>query len=98
MNLKKSLAGASLAIALLGGGVTVANAYTTQYPVEGGTWQYGHDPGTTASSKYVVNRCRGSTVRTMFGEMKSVNTAAGQWSVAQKTANAYKNSYFYRVC
>lgn len=97
VNIKKTLAGASMAIAVLGGGAA-ANA-ATQYPAEGGTWTYGLDTWTpTASSKYLVNRCHGSTVKTSYGEVRSVNTASGKWSVAQKTANYWGNSYYYRVC
>ncbi|RKQ35124.1 lactococcin 972 family bacteriocin [Kocuria tytonis] len=98
MRIKRNLITAGVAVSLLFGGSSAAFA-ATQYPAEGGTWQYGLDTWTpTASSSYQVGRCHGSTAKTSYGEVRSVNTAANSWSRASKAANYWGNSYYYRVC
>lgn len=77
----------------------------TQYPSEGGTWQYGFQ-NVMLRSYYTVGRCHGSTVyRKIDGRIvnisRSVNTAPNQRSVAEVwTVNSpgLDGQYFYRTC
>lgn len=91
-------------------GVALANVGTadawlalgrhTRYPAEGGTWQYGFWDA-KVRSYYNVNRCHGSSVSYNGSLVRSVNTAAGQWSIADKWAYNYWNAtdaYYYRTC
>lgn len=97
MKFRKSLYGATLIGALLVSGVSTAQA-ATQYPAEGGTWNYGLSAWTpTAFSNYIVNRTHGSSVKTSYGEVRSIDVIAGKWSTASKVANPWGNSYYYRV-
>lgn len=78
----------------------LANGRHTQYPNEGGTWEYGFW-NAKVRSYYTVNRCHGSTVRMDDRESRSVNTASGQQSIAELWGVNYPgatDSYFYRVC
>ncbi|WP_448070747.1 lactococcin 972 family bacteriocin [Georgenia yuyongxinii] len=72
----------------------------TQYPAEGGTWEYGFW-NVKVRSNYTVERCHGTTVRMDNREHRSANTAAGYpsraelWAVNNPSAD---DRYFYRVC
>lgn len=54
----------------------------TQYPAEGGTWEYGFWDA-KVRSYYTVNRCHGSTVVLNGNTVRSVDTAAGEKSIAE---------------
>lgn len=71
-----------------------------QYPAEGGIWEYGFWY-TTVRSYYTVNRCHGSTVVYNGTSVRSINTASGAKSIAEKSAiNLPQNDdrYYYRTC
>ena len=73
-----------IAVALLVGTAGAAAA-TTQYPTEGGTWEYGNGV-TSAWSYYTVDYCHGSSItRNGTTVSRSADTRAGQPS------NAYTN-------
>lgn len=57
----------------------------TQYPAEGGTWEYGFWDA-KVRSYYTVDRCHGSTVVLNGNTVRSVDTAAGEKSIAEKWA------------
>lgn len=98
--MRKKARAALLAAALVMGSAGAAFA-TTQYPAEGGTWEYGNGV-TSAWSYYTVDRCHGSSITRTDGTLvvRSIDTAAG------KTSNAYTNHapwttgyrFYYRVC
>ena len=95
--IKKTIVGLAAVVGLIFTPV-VANA-ATQYPVEGGTWNYGLAAGVHAYSDYLVNRCHGSTVITDWGTSATINTRAGYWSNASHRASIFTNNkYYYRVC
>jgi hypothetical protein len=99
------------AATVLAGGLTLAGSSeagawlhrgsTTQYPSTGGTWQYGWWDA-TVRSYYYVGRCHGSSVSLNGDLVRSVNTAANHWSIAEK-GGAFDwwgadDRYYYRVC
>ena len=97
MSLKKTLAAVGLVLALTGSGAAAYGA--TQYPNEGGTWNYGLAAGVHAYSDYYVGKCHGSTVINDWGTSKSIDTAKNKWSQASLRATAFtSNKYYYRVC
>lgn len=72
----------------------------TQYPAEGGTWEYGFWDA-KVRSYYTVDRCHGSTVVLNGNTVRSVDTAAGEKSIAEKWAvqwPSHDDRYYYRVC
>ncbi|MCS1382011.1 lactococcin 972 family bacteriocin [Lysinibacillus sphaericus] len=72
----------------------------TQYPHEGGTWEYGFWD-VKVRSYYTVDRCHGSTVELNGNRSRSADTAAGQKSIAELWAVQYPthvDRYYYRVC
>lgn len=72
----------------------------TQYPNEGGTWQYGFW-NAKVRSYYTVDRCHGSTVELNGNQTRSVDTVAGKTSIAELWAVQYPthvDRYYYRVC
>ena len=72
----------------------------TQYPAEGGTWEYGFWDA-KVRSYYTVDRCHGSTVVLNGNTVRSVDTAAGEKSIAEKWAvqwSSHDDRYYYRVC
>lgn len=72
----------------------------TQYPAEGGTWEYGFWDA-KVRSYYTVDRCHGSTVVLNGNTVRSVDTAAGETSIAEKWAlqwPSHDDRYYYRVC
>jgi lactococcin 972 family bacteriocin len=97
MSMTKTLA----TIALIGGlSATATAAYAnTQYPIEGGTWNYGLAAGVHAYSDYLVDKCHGTTVINDWGTNRSINTAANQWANSALGATIWThNKYYYRVC
>ena len=73
---------------------------STQYPAEGGTWEYGFWDA-KVRSYYTVDRCHGSTVVLNGNTVRSVDTAAGEKSIAEKWAvqwPSHDDRYYYRVC
>lgn len=71
-----------------------------QYPNEGGTWEYGFWSA-KVRSYYTVDRCHGSTVVLNGNIVRSVDTAPGKKSIAEKWAVQYPthdDRYYYRVC
>ena len=72
----------------------------TQYPAEGGTLEYGFWDA-KVRSYYTVDRCHGSTVVLKGNTVRSVDTAAGEKSIAEKWAvqwPSHDDRYYYRVC
>lgn len=72
----------------------------TQHPAEGGTWQYGFWDA-KVRSYYTVSRCHGSTVELNGNQVRSVDTAPGYTSIAEKWAlqwPSHDDRYYYRVC
>ena len=72
----------------------------TQYPAEGGPWEYGFWDA-KVRSYYTVDRCHGSTVVLNGNTVRSVDTAAGEKSIAEKWAvqwPSHDDRYYYRVC
>ena len=95
--IKKTIVGLAAVIGLIFT-PAVASA-VTQYPAQGGTWNYGLAGGVRAYSDYLVNRCHGSTVKTDWGNYYTIDTASGYWSNAWHKATPFTNNkYFYRVC
>lgn len=73
---------------------------TTQYPSDGGTWQYGFWDA-KVRSYYTVDRCHGSSLYYNGQLVRSVNTVANQTSRAEKWAyqtSGASDSYYYRTC
>lgn len=71
-----------------------------QYPSAGGTWEYGFW-NVKVRSYYTVSRCHGSTVELNGSQVRSVNTASGKKSIAEKSAVNYwgnDDAYYYRTC
>ena len=69
----------------------------TQYPAEGGTWEYGFWDA-KVRSYYTVDRCHGSTVVLNGNTVRSVDTAAGEKSIAEKWAvqwPSHDDRYYY---
>lgn len=98
------------AMTVLAGSLTVAGAApaqaylhlgsSTQYPSSGGTWQYGFWDA-KVRSYYTVNRCHGSSVRYNGDLARSVDTASGVKSIAEKWAYnspGAVDEYYYRTC
>lgn len=78
----------------------LSNGRKVQRPREGGTWEYGFWDA-KARSYYTVNRCHGSSLSVNGQVVRSVNTAAGHRSIAEKwTVNTPwgNDRYYYRVC
>ncbi|MBE6484503.1 MAG: hypothetical protein E7Z96_07020 [Actinomycetaceae bacterium] len=72
----------------------------TQYPAEGGTWEYGFWDA-KVRSYYTVGRCHGSTVRMDNRKNESIRTRANKKSIAQLAAVQYpgaKDRYNYWLC
>ncbi|MDQ4503850.1 lactococcin 972 family bacteriocin [Sinomonas sp. ASV322] len=96
MKAKKVMAGLALTGLLTTTGAAAANAWT-QYPNEGGTWNYGYNGG--IYSDYLVDRCHGSTVVNDWGTQRTAETWPGRWSNAWHTATIWTNNrWYYWVC
>lgn len=104
--LKASLTSAVLVASAVGAAVPAANAWLApgpiyRYPADGGTWKYGFWDAKVRSYYYHGSRCHGSTVEYNGNRVRSIDTAGGQWSSADKWAyNAWYNddAYWYRTC
>lgn len=96
MNIKRTIAALALTGAL--SGVAGAAVADTQYPADGGQWNYGFT-GVDIYSDYLAYRCHGSSVMNDWGYNSSINVASGYWSNARLGATPWThNSYYYRVC
>lgn len=72
----------------------------TQYPHEGGTWEYGFWD-VKVRSYYTVDRCHGSTVNLNGNISRSAETRAGKKSIAELWAvqlPTHNDRYYYWVC
>ncbi|MFJ7839701.1 lactococcin 972 family bacteriocin [Lysinibacillus sphaericus] len=72
----------------------------TQYPNEGGTWEYGFWD-VKVRSYYTVDRCHGSTVNLNGNISRSAETRAGKKSIAELWAvqlPTHNDRYYYWVC
>lgn len=97
MRTKKIIVTAALNVALGLGGAAAANA-ATQYPNEGGTWNYGLAVSRVYSD-YLVNRCHGTTVGNDWGDNRSIDVAADRWANSAIGGTPWTNNkYYYRVC
>ncbi|MEU2614564.1 lactococcin 972 family bacteriocin [Micromonospora sp. NPDC007271] len=107
---KAALAGVALSAALMGAVAGPAAAWVsvgakTQYPSEGGTWEYGFWD-VKLRSYYTVNKCHGSTVVKYIdgketNRSRSIDTVSGKKSIAEiSTVNSagLEASYYYRTC
>lgn len=105
MKLARVAAVTVLAGGLTFAGVAPAQAYlhpgsVTQYPAEGGTWQYGFW-NANVRSYYTVNRNHGSSVIYNGSLVRSVCTASGATSSATHYAintPGATDEYYYRTC
>ena len=91
-----------LASAALVFGVAGSASATTEYPPEGGTWEYGViEPASTVfvySHYYHPTTLHRSSVRTTSGTLyRSPDKAGGQWANVDKETGYYNNkAYYYR--
>ena len=98
MNFRKVMAGIALTGALFAIGAGSASA-ATQYPVQGGTWNYGYNGSGVYSDYFNGSICHGSSVYTDWGASVSIDTIAGKWANAWHTGNIWtNNSFYYRTC
>ncbi|WP_372461208.1 lactococcin 972 family bacteriocin [Arthrobacter alkaliphilus] len=96
MKAKRVMASLALTGVLATTGAVAANAWT-QYPAEGGTWNYGYNTG--IYSDYLVGRCHRSSVQNDWGYNSSINVAPNQWSNAWHTGTIWTNNrWYYGVC
>lgn len=89
-----TLSGAAPAMAWLHAGSE------TRYPASGGTWQYGFW-NAKVRSYYTVSGNHGSSVIYNGDLARSVCTASGQTSVAEKwgvNTSGATDEYYYRTC
>lgn len=78
----------------------LAQGSHTQYPAEGGTWEYGFW-NVKVRSYYTVNRSHGSTVKMGDRTSRSIDTASGRQSIAELWGADYpfaNDKYYYRIC
>lgn len=78
----------------------LARGPITQYPHEDGTWEYGFW-NAKVRSYYTVDRCHGSTVELNGNQSRSIDTRAGERSIAELWAVQHPrhvDQYYYRVC
>jgi lactococcin 972 family bacteriocin len=95
------IAAAVMGVALWAGGASTASA-TTEYPPEGGVWQYGViEPASTVfvySQYYHGSKLHRSSVSpTSGGIYRSANAAAGQWSYVDRQTSYSGNRAWYAV-
>lgn len=95
-----AMAGTTTKTAVEGEAKWLAQGPLTQYPREGGTWTYGFWK-LKVRSYYTVDRDHGSTVILNGKKSRSVDTAAGRKSIAEKWAVQTPKAddrYYYRIC
>ena len=100
--MRRFLSGSVLTAAMVLGGATAAFA-TTEYPAEGGRWDYGYIAvsQTMNSDYYHDSRCHGSSVKHGVDRWdRSVDTAGGYTAHAGLGwVGVWDNrEYYYRVC
>jgi lactococcin 972 family bacteriocin len=76
MTAKRILAGLALTGALCS--VTGTAVAATQYPVQGGTWNYGLNGAGAYSDYYHGSVCHGSSVYTDWDNDRSIDVAGGR--------------------
>ncbi|PWF25859.1 hypothetical protein DD236_09640 [Ancrocorticia populi] len=86
----------AVVLSLGAGGSALA---AVQYPAEGGTWEYGKKGVGIAFSYYTVDKSHGSSItRNGNVQAKSIKTAAGKKSIAEKQGAAWTGyRYHYRL-
>jgi len=70
-----------------------------RYPAEGGTWEYGFWD-VYVRSYYTVNKKHGSSVELNGNLVRSIDTASGKTSIAEKWAlnlPGNNDKYYYRI-
>lgn len=81
---------------MLAGGTAYA---ATEYPIEGGQWNYGFEWGWATSDYYNESVCHGASVYNDWGNDRSVDTAPGYWAESAIQATPWTgNQYYYRTC
>ncbi|WP_368736519.1 lactococcin 972 family bacteriocin [Paenarthrobacter aurescens] len=98
-NIRRSVAGGILALALSAAGGAAAVA-STVYPNEGGTWNYGVSGGVHLYSDYFNQvRCHASSTQNDWGYSSSGEMAANTWANNSQPTTAFQNNRaYYRVC
>ncbi|MEV7548259.1 lactococcin 972 family bacteriocin [Amycolatopsis sp. NPDC089917] len=74
---------------------------STQHPSDGGTWRYGFWNAHVRSYYLHPSRCHGSTVEYNGSRVRSIDTAGGSTSIAEKFAlntPGASDRYWYRTC
>jgi hypothetical protein len=106
---RRSASACAVLVALVAGtvGLTANGAYAwlhdgqeTAYPSSGGTWQYGFW-NAKVRSYYTVSKCHGSSVKLNSDLVRSIDTASGKKSIAEKSAlnlPGNDDAYYYRTC
>lgn len=71
----------------------------TQYPTQGGTWNYGLNGAGAYSDYYHGSLCHGSSVYTDWDNDRSIDVVPGRWANAFAWGNWWTNNrYYYRTC
>lgn len=96
---KRNILGTAAVLALLGGGLSAGAAFaTTEYPPEGGTWDYGVTPLYVYSNYYHGTRTHKSTACSNAGCAYSGWVSAGSTSYATMNPSTFGgNEAFYDV-
>lgn len=82
-------------------GAWLALGQHTQYPSEGGQWNYGFYDIRIRSEYSHPSLCHGSTVVYDGQTVRSINTAAGYFSNASTGGYNHRlaeDAYYYRIC
>ena len=95
-SLTKVLAIAATTAALLAVGVTTAQAATTSYPPEGGTWKYGVS-GSYTTSDYLHNTRTHKSTAVGANTVITAWTSPGVWSKAKAISALGGNKAYYDV-
>ena len=77
----------------------LAGGSHTRYPAEGGVWEYGFW-NACCRSYYTMDKSHGSTVKVGNDTVRSIDTAGGKKSIAEKFALNFfsgEDRYYYRV-
>jgi lactococcin 972 family bacteriocin len=95
-SLTKVLAITAATAALLAIGVTTAQAATTAYPSEGGTWKYGVT-GSYITSDYLHNTRTHKSTAVGVNTVIAAWTSPGVWSKAKAISALGGNKAYYDV-